>query len=161
MALLMFQGHQAPGGSREGLRVNSSLWTVAKLSCSTRTVLTDCRDTPSSPSHLSFLTNPPFLSCYFRSGFCYGTVKLWSVSPSGDVWNQPDAQKRSNLGEPLGFLVTPPWLCQPQLCLHSQEISRGWADGVAGTENSPEHLCLKTLLASSNVFGNIQWIKRV
>lgn len=36
MALLMFQGHQAPGGSREGLRVNSSLWTVAKLSCSTR-----------------------------------------------------------------------------------------------------------------------------
>ena len=36
MALLIFQGHQAHGGSREGLRVNSPLWVVAKSSCSTR-----------------------------------------------------------------------------------------------------------------------------
>lgn len=33
------------------------------------------------------------------------------------------------------------------------------ADGAAGAENSPEHLCLKTLLASSNVLGNIPRIK--
>lgn len=37
----------------------------------------------STPSHLFVSYKSPFLSCYFRSGFCYGTVKLWVCLPAG------------------------------------------------------------------------------
>lgn len=119
---------RAPGnyGSPEGLRENSSLWSLAKLSRGRLAWEEGRRDPPHSAP---LLTNPFFLSCYFKLGCCYGIVKCWAFSLQWGNWG---AQ-----GDPSEVMMTPPWLCHgcpPWLYPCSQEISRGcgqvWQKGL-------------------------------
>lgn len=91
-------------------------------------------------SHLApLLLNPFPLSCYFKSGFCCGTLEHWGFFSLIGKVGSPGSPRQGSWRPTIAM----PW-GQPLTHLRSQETSGGWAGETAGMEIPlPEHLCFK------------------
>lgn len=117
--------------------------------------------TPQPPTHFLPIL---FLSRCFRSGFCCRTVKSWAFPSSRNVWNQPGAWEWQSLGRPNRGRDEPPttWLYMGASLSYASLPRRQAEDGQMLLQGlrAPPNICVSnTLLASSNVFGNIQRIR--